>query len=54
MPDWEKIVREKLGTLPLRNGRRDEVIEELAQQVESTYGSGSAPHSRPRATASIL
>lgn len=37
MPDWKKIVREKLGTLPLSNGRRDEVIEELAQQLESAY-----------------
>lgn len=37
MPDWKRIVREKLGTLPLTNGRRDEVIEELAQQLESTY-----------------
>ncbi|HKW35700.1 MAG TPA: hypothetical protein VJN92_22015 [Candidatus Acidoferrum sp.] len=37
MPDWKKIVREKLGTLPLTNGRRDEVIEELAHQLESTY-----------------
>lgn len=37
MPDWKRIVREKLGTLPLTNGRRDEVIEELAQQLESAY-----------------
>ncbi len=37
MPDWNKMVREKLGTLPLINGRRDEVIEELAQQLESAY-----------------
>lgn len=37
MPDWKKIIREKLGTLPLTNGRRDEVIEELAQQLESAY-----------------
>jgi len=37
MPDWKKIVRDKLGTLPLTNGRRDEVIEELAQQLESAY-----------------
>ena len=37
MPDWKKIVREKLGTLPFSNGRRDEVIEELAQQLESAY-----------------
>ena len=37
MPDWKRIVREKLGTLPLGDGRRDEVIEELAQQLESAY-----------------
>ncbi|HKW62512.1 MAG TPA: hypothetical protein VJN89_08215 [Candidatus Acidoferrum sp.] len=37
MPDWKKIVREKLGTFPLTNGRGDEVIEELAQQLESAY-----------------
>src|SRR6201997_5115110 len=37
MPDWKKIVRENLGTLPLTDGRRDEVIEELAQQLESAY-----------------
>ena len=37
MPDWKKIVREKLGTLPFTNGRLDEVIEELAQQLESAH-----------------
>lgn len=37
MPDWRRIVGDKLGTLPLRIGRRDEVIEELAQQLESAY-----------------
>ena len=37
MPDWKKIVREKLGSLPLSNGRKDEVVEELAQQLESAY-----------------
>ncbi|HEX2663670.1 MAG TPA: hypothetical protein VHM93_12625 [Candidatus Acidoferrum sp.] len=37
MPDWKRIVREKLGTLPLSNGRPDEVIEELAHQLESAY-----------------
>jgi tetratricopeptide (TPR) repeat protein len=37
MPDWKRIVREKLGTLPLTNGRRDEIIEELAQQLESAF-----------------
>jgi len=37
MPDWKKIVREKLGSLPLANRRKDEVVEELAQQLESAY-----------------
>ena len=37
MPDWKRIVGDKLGTLPLRSRRRDEVIEELAQQLESAY-----------------
>jgi hypothetical protein len=37
MPDWKKLVREKLGRLPLHNGRCDEIIEELAQQLESAY-----------------
>jgi hypothetical protein len=35
MPDWKRIVREELGTLPLGNGRREEVIEELAEQLAS-------------------
>lgn len=37
MPNWKRIVRDKLGRLPLPNGRPDEVIEELAQQLESAY-----------------
>lgn len=37
MLDWKTIVREKLGHLPLGNGRQEEVIEELAQQLESAY-----------------
>src|SRR5712692_6066833 len=35
MPDWKKIVREKLTPLPLENRRQEEIIEELAQQLES-------------------
>lgn len=37
MPDWKSIVREKLGRLPLSNARPDDVIEELAHQLESAY-----------------
>jgi len=37
VPDWRKIVREKLGSLPLNGGRQEEVIDELAQQLESAY-----------------
>jgi hypothetical protein len=35
--DWKKIVREKLGPLPLETSRQDEIVEELAQQLEATY-----------------
>ncbi len=37
MPDWKKIVREKLGSLPLNGRPEEEVIDELAQQLESAY-----------------
>ena len=37
MPDWEKIVREKLGNLPLKDRGQEEVNDELAQQLESAY-----------------
>lgn len=37
MLDWKKIVREKLDPLPLDTSRQDEIIEELAQQLEAAY-----------------
>ena len=37
MLDWDKIVREKLGSLPLAASRQDEIIDELSQQLESAY-----------------
>jgi hypothetical protein len=37
MLDWNKIVREKLGSLPLAASQQDEIIEELSQQLESAY-----------------
>jgi len=37
VPDWRKIVREKLGSLPLKGGRHEDVIDELAQQLEFAY-----------------
>ena len=37
MPDWTKIVRARLGKLPFEHGRPEEVIDELAQQLESAY-----------------
>jgi hypothetical protein len=42
VPDWKKIVRERLGRLPLNNGRQDEVIDELAGQLESAYEEAAA------------
>jgi hypothetical protein len=37
MLDWSKIVREKLGSLPLAASRQDEIVEELSQQLEAAY-----------------
>jgi hypothetical protein len=35
--DWKKIVRDRLGNLALDASRHDEIVEELAQQLESAY-----------------
>lgn len=37
MHDWEAIVREKLSPLPLSNQHAEDVIEEIAQQLEAAY-----------------
>jgi hypothetical protein len=37
MPDWKELVRAKLTPLPLEASRREEIIEELAQQLEEAY-----------------
>jgi hypothetical protein len=35
--DWKSIVREKLGPVAADPGKREEIIEELAQQLEAAY-----------------
>jgi hypothetical protein len=35
--DWKNVVREKLGATPLDAEKREEIIEELAQQLEAAY-----------------
>jgi hypothetical protein len=35
--DWKELVRGRLTPLPLEPGRREEVIEELSQQLEDAY-----------------
>jgi hypothetical protein len=35
--EWKSVVREKLGGLPLDPEKRDEIIDELAQQLEAAY-----------------
>jgi len=37
MLDWEKIVRDKLGSLPMDASKADEIVEELAHQLEAAY-----------------
>jgi hypothetical protein len=38
MPDWEKLVRERMGSCGLPPSDREEVISELAAHLEETYG----------------
>jgi len=42
MPDWKSYVREHLPPLRLSGAREQEVIEELAQQLEETYAEALA------------
>jgi len=49
VPDWTKIVREKLGNLPFEHGRPEDVIDELAQQLESAYEEAIAAGASPSA-----
>jgi hypothetical protein len=37
MPDWQKIVSEHLGHLPLQDSVREDVVAELAGHLEETY-----------------
>ncbi len=37
MHDWKELVRNRLSPLPLEPSRREEIIEELAQQLEDAY-----------------
>jgi hypothetical protein len=37
MHDWKELVRVRLSPLPLEPSRREEIIEELSQQLEDAY-----------------
>src|SRR5215470_863044 len=37
MLDWRRLVREKLSPLPMDSTKLDEVVDELAQQLEEAY-----------------
>ena len=56
MPDWKELVHSRLTPLPLEPGRREEVIEELSQQLEDAYtealaGGASEPEALRRSLA---
>jgi hypothetical protein len=56
MHDWKELVRNRLSPLPLEPSRREEIIEELAQQLEDTYneqltGGASDPEALQRSLA---
>jgi hypothetical protein len=42
MHDWKELVRVRLTPLPLEAARREEIIEELAQQLEEAYSEAIA------------
>jgi hypothetical protein len=42
MHDWKELVRVRLSPLPLEPSRREEIIEELAQQLEDAYNEALA------------
>jgi hypothetical protein len=56
MHDWKELVRVRLSPLPLEPGRREEIIEELALQLEDAYsealaGGASEPEALRRSLA---
>jgi hypothetical protein len=46
MHDWKELVRVRLTPLPLEPSRREEIIEELAQQIEDAYTEALAAGAR--------
>ena len=42
MHDWKQLVRVRLSPLPLERSRREEIIEEVAQQLEDAYSEALA------------
>jgi len=42
MPDWKKFVRESLGPLEVSPERENEIVEELAEQLEQVYADARA------------
>jgi len=52
MRDWKKYVREKLPPLEFSGAREQEIIEEIAQQLEDAYSDAIARGSTPTAAES--
>ena len=42
MPDWSKLVRERLPALHVRPERENEIVAELALQLEQAYADAIA------------
>ncbi|HKM91890.1 MAG TPA: ABC transporter permease [Candidatus Acidoferrales bacterium] len=42
MPDWKQFVRERLGSLGVSGPREQEIVEEIAQQLEQVYADALA------------
>ncbi len=55
MRDWKRFVREHLPPLGLSGAREQEIVEEIAQQIEDAYSealSRGLPDNKPKATPS--
>ena len=50
MPDWRRLVRERLPPLALPGPRDEEIHEELAQQLEQSYDDARMAGARRRGT----
>jgi hypothetical protein len=48
MPDWNRLISERMGVLALSGEVRDEIVAELATHLEELYQASRARGASPR------